>query len=86
MSNGHGGARPGAGRKTNSQIRSLRHLINTEISRSQWRMLIHNIFIEAQGGNLRAAQLLLQYRFGTSNLKHDTPRPLTIGEMLRQAE
>lgn len=60
----HGGARPGAGRKSNSEIHTVRLLFNQTISVSQWKEIIRRLQEYAMDGNMRAAQLLFSYRFG----------------------
>lgn len=61
----HGGRRPGSGRKSNAAIASMRRLIDSTITEPQWQELMRELMRRAQKGNLRAAQLLLAYRFGT---------------------
>ncbi len=60
----HGGARPGAGRKSNAEIQQIRKLIDQQLTSQIWLHLIRSMIEQAARGNVRAFQLLLQYRFG----------------------
>jgi hypothetical protein len=64
MNMAHGGRRPGAGRKSNAEIKSMRDIMDKSISPAQWQELICDLWQAAKKGNLRATQILLSYRFG----------------------
>lgn len=59
-----GGARPGAGRKSKTEIQAIRNIIDDNIDAAQWDELFGRLREFALKGNMRAAQLLLAYRFG----------------------
>lgn len=76
----HGGRRPGAGRKSNAEVRRVRELMDEAISEEMWVALFRALFDTAArggGGSNQAAQILLQYRFGPpqpeSDAKEDGP-------------
>ena len=66
MATGHGGARPGAGRKSTAQIAQLRTLIGRVVTEADWIRIINGIVDDAQAGNLRSASFLLALRYGVS--------------------
>ncbi len=63
-----GGARPGAGRKTNAEIARIRELIDSVISDDDWKKVLANLLDIATTNKgyaaVQAAQLLCRYRFG----------------------
>lgn len=59
-----GGRRPGAGRKTNAELSTIRTVIDETIKNDDWQTLVNNLFALAKKGNVRATQLLFTYRFG----------------------
>lgn len=59
-----GGSRPGAGRKSNAEIQQIRKMLDLAITEDDWRALAHDLLARARKGDLRAAQILLHYRFG----------------------
>jgi len=66
MANGHGGARPGAGRKSDAQIAQLRILIETVMTDDDWIKIISGIVDDARSGDLRSVSFLLALRYGVS--------------------
>src|SRR5581483_793772 len=76
----HGGARPGAGRKSNAEIQQIRNLIDEQLTSELWRVLIRSMIAQAGRGNVRAFQLLLQYRFGDPY----APQPDESAQILMQ--
>ncbi len=60
----HGGHRPGSGRKTNAQINNVRSMLGDAMTDDQWKHLFRRLHELALDGNMRAAALLLNYRFG----------------------
>jgi len=67
MANGHGGARPGAGRKPKAQDLELHALLNDAWPLEKRRAAIENLAETAQGfskSSVAAAQLLLSYAYG----------------------
>lgn len=60
----HGGRRLGAGRKSNAEIKNLRSVLENVITEQDWRALARDLYTRARKGDMRAAQLLLSYRFG----------------------
>ncbi len=72
-----GGARAGAGRKTNAEIERVRELIDSVISDDDWKKVLANLLDIATTNKgyaaVQAAQLLCRYRFGVP-VEHD-PEP-----------
>jgi hypothetical protein len=66
MANGHGGARPGAGRKSDAQNVKLRTLIATVMSDDDWIKIINGVVDDARSGDLRSVSFLLALRYGVS--------------------
>jgi hypothetical protein len=66
MANGHGGARPGAGRKTDAQIAKLRTLVKNVMSDDDWLKIIKGVVDDARSGDLRSVSFLLALRYGVS--------------------
>lgn len=60
----HGGRRSGSGRKSNAEIKTIRALLDQSIDQARWRALVDKIWGRALRGDIRAAQLLLSYRYG----------------------
>lgn len=87
MSN-HGGRRPGAGRKSNAEIKTMRALIDKSVTEKQWQELIRGLWRLAREGNLRAAQLLISYRFGEPDAAPDPDelKPISIIEVRLPAD
>ena len=61
---GHGGARPGAGRKSDADIQRVRTLMAQAVTDSDWRDIFTALALKALAGNTRAAELLMAYAFG----------------------
>lgn len=59
-----GGYRSGAGRKSNAEIKNVRSILEHVITEQDWQALARDLFDRARRGDMRAAQLLLFYRFG----------------------
>lgn len=59
-----GGSRPGAGRKHNPEIKTIRTVMDKTVPQSEWKTIIRNLLALAQQGSVRAAHLLFTYRFG----------------------
>ena len=66
MANGHGGAHPGAGRKSDAQIAQLRILIETVMTDDDWINIIKGIVDDARSGDLRSVSFLLALHYGVS--------------------
>ena len=67
MANGHGGARPGAGRKPKAQDLELHALLNDAWPLEKRRAVIESLVETAEGiskSSVSAAQLLLAYAYG----------------------
>jgi hypothetical protein len=60
----HGGSRPGSGRKSNAELKSIRSAVDEIITPQQWRELVQRLFERSRNGDMRALQILLTYRFG----------------------
>ncbi len=75
-----GGARPGAGRKTNAEITRVRNLIDAVVSDDDWKKVLANLLDIATTNKgypaVQAAQLLCRYRFGVP--PQETPEPEVI--------
>lgn len=64
MAEGHGGAREGAGRKPKDvELREL-ELLDSHCSDEDWAKIITAVKIKAIGGDMAAAKLLFERRFG----------------------
>lgn len=59
-----GGRRAGAGRKSNTEIKTMRLAMDTVFSTDQWHDLLRGIYSRAKNGDMRAAEILISYRFG----------------------
>lgn len=59
-----GGYRAGSGRKSNAEIKTMRKVMDTVVTTDQWQDLVRNLYARAKKGDIRAAQLLISYRFG----------------------
>ena len=67
MASGHGGARPGAGRKFDTApIVKLRALIKTVMSDDDWVKILGGVVDDARSGDLRSVAFLLALRYGIS--------------------
>jgi hypothetical protein len=67
MANGHGGARPGAGRKIDpAPIEKLRALTKTVMSDDVWVEILTGVVDDARSGDLRSVAFLLALRYGIS--------------------
>jgi hypothetical protein len=60
----NGGARPGAGRKSDALRVQLQSLIDDAISEDDWREIFKMLSCFARAGNFNAAALLLDRKFG----------------------
>lgn len=69
---GHGGARPGSGRKTKAEEMGLPLLIEECIGEDGKRALINSIKKQALKGSFMHQQLLMQYIYGkpTDHIDH----------------
>ncbi len=76
-----GGARPGAGRKTNAEIAQVRELIDSVASPEEWKAVFANLFDIAKTNKgypaVQAAGLLCRYRFGVP-VQQEQPEPEVI--------
>lgn len=70
-----GGKRPGAGRKSNTEIKTIRALIDDNVQADEWQAIVRNLVKDANEGNLRATQLLLTYRYGDPYAEQPAPLP-----------
>lgn len=61
---GHGGARPGSGRKSKAEEMGLPKLIEDVVGEEGKKDLVKNIFEKAKGGSFLHAQLLMHYMYG----------------------
>lgn len=61
----HGGARRGAGRKTRAQELGLAQMMSDAWPDEQRRAVIAKLHAKALRGDVKAAQLLLNYAYGT---------------------
>lgn len=68
-----GGARPGAGRKSNAELARARDALREGISTKQWQSLIKALYDAACKGNLRAAELLFRNNYGDPYLPDPEP-------------
>ena len=64
MANGHGGARPGAGRATRAEVMGLPMLIEDVIGEQGNIDIIKKIFEQAKGGSFNHQQLIMAYMYG----------------------
>ena len=62
-----GGARPGAGRKSDGYWQRVNDLLGQTVLPSDWQSIIYSLVQRAREGDIRAAQLLLTYHFGDSS-------------------
>ena len=60
-SNNHGGARKGAGRKSNKEIFNIRQQLDESIDS---KFVVEKLFQLINNGDMRAIELYLKYRFG----------------------
>src|SRR4051794_1261710 len=60
----NGGARPGAGRKSDALRAELRRLIDEAISPQDWKEILAMVSRFARSGNLNACEFLLDRKFG----------------------
>src|SRR5205085_1836054 len=60
----HGGRRPNSGRKRKIDVSTMRTLLVQSISDTQWDRLAQKLYQRACDGDLQAAELLIEYRFG----------------------
>lgn len=65
MSNGHGGARPGAGRKPKEQLAELAELLNEAWPEHERIATIQHHAMLAAAGDRHAFKLLMAYAYGT---------------------
>ena len=69
-----GGKRPGAGRRrTKQQTEHLQALAAQAISDESWIQILKGLAAEAEYGNVKCAELLIQYAFG---IGRDSPKPI----------
>lgn len=69
----HGGTRKGAGRKSNSEIKAFRELIDAALKPDDWMDIIRALAELAKTGKpgaSQAAQLLFANRFGLPTIRH----------------
>lgn len=67
-----GGSRPGSGRKPKQKLVTARDFLGASITSNEWMALNHSLYKLAREGNIRAAELLYRYNFGTPD-KIDPP-------------
>lgn len=60
----HGGARPGSGRKSRAEEMGLRELLDSAWKLQDRQNVIEKLAELAQGGDVKAAGLLLAYAYG----------------------
>ena len=77
-----GGARPGAGRKSNAEIFNMRHLLDQALAEDEWIEIFQSLSQSARQGNLQAAKLLFQYRFGQPSVVADEEEDLPQIQMV----
>ena len=73
MANGHGGARPGSGRKSDAEIAQLRTMIASVMTDDDWIQILSEIVKDARYGNLRSVSFLLALRYGVSTQSLTAP-------------
>ena len=66
MTNNRGGARPGAGRKSNAQIEEVRALLSEVVTEQNWKNMIKSLVKEAEYGDLKNVAFLLALRYGVT--------------------
>ena len=66
MAGKRGGARPGAGRKSNAQIEAVRALLSEVVTEQNWKKMIKSIVEDAELGDLRSVAFLLALRYGVT--------------------
>ena len=66
MANGHGGVRPGSGRKSDAEIAQLRALIAAIMTDDDWHNIISHVVRDARWGDLRSVSFLMALRYGVS--------------------
>ena len=59
-----GGKRVGAGRKPKDQERQERELMDEVVGPSEWHTIYNSLLSKACSGNVSAAKLLIERRFG----------------------
>ncbi len=59
-----GGRRANAGRKTDKEREEVEALIDGAVGEDKWRAIIGKLADLAEAGNVKAAELLLSFRFG----------------------
>lgn len=62
--NGHGGARPGAGRKRKADEQALAELMAEAWPREQRIAVLRALATAAVAGDVKAAQLLMEHAYG----------------------
>jgi hypothetical protein len=68
-----GGTRPGAGRKSEQELKTIRAAIDNNITPKQWNTIIRKLYALAEKGNIRATQILITYRFGAATAQLNEP-------------
>ena len=66
MASNRGGARPGAGRKSNAQLEKVRSMVAEVATEQNWRTMIERLIARAENGNIPSISLLLALRYGVS--------------------
>ena len=74
----HGGARPGAGRKSDAEVKRMSELLKDCFTQRDWQNLMRALMRKACRGNAQAAQLLLRYGFGNPDKAQEDPRYLSV--------
>lgn len=62
----HGGARPGAGRKRGEFTKDMSSLLKRTVSPDDWLSVMRALVARAAEGDVRAIQLLIRCRYGTT--------------------
>ena len=79
---GRGGVIPGQGRKSKAQEAGLAEMIDSAISREDWRKVFKKAIEKAHRGDMFAARLILEYRFGrpaqSLKVSGDAASPLSV--------
>lgn len=79
MANGHGGARPRAGRKTTAEILGLAELIDSAWPEAKQKAVIKQLAEDCMDDDFHtrheARKLLLAYKFGRPTEKHQHSGP-----------
>ena len=73
----HGGKRVGAGRKPKDQERQERELMDEVVGPSEWHTIYNSLLSKALEGNVSAAKLLIERRFGLKP-KEETSSPTSV--------